>query len=102
MSCVGFKAARDGAIKALEAGNVQHAARDGEIDEKNFLAVGTVTATDVIKLLRACRGNQHTSSPHHQTPSIEVHLFKPEVAKIRWYIKLYFIEPDVWFISVHK
>jgi hypothetical protein len=36
------------------------------------------------------------------------HVFKPESSlepggsKVRWYIKLYFVEPDIWFISVHE
>jgi hypothetical protein len=67
-----------------------------------------VTSDEVVRLLIACNGTQHKSSAHHQHPSIDVHVFRPEASlrdggpKERWYIKLYFIEPDAWFISVHK
>jgi hypothetical protein len=104
---VGFKDAQRAAIQALRDGCIQHEAR-GEIDEKNLLVTGDVTPEQVIRLLSACRGTQHECRPHHQAPTIDVHLFKPEASlepntpKVRWYIKLYFIEPDVWFISVHK
>jgi hypothetical protein len=73
---VGFKDARSKAIAALNEGRVQHAAR-GYIDEKNLLLVGDVTSDEVVRLLKACRGTQHECSPHHQVPSIEVHVFKP-------------------------
>ena len=59
-------------------------------------------------MLRACRGNQCETSSHHVDPSIDVHVFKPEARvdpgakKKRWYIKLYLLDPDVWFISVHE
>ena len=95
------------AIRAIEEGRIQHEARD-EVDEKNLLLTGEVTASQVAKLLRACRGTQYDCTPHHVDPSIEVHVFKPETRlnpnaeKKRWYIKLYLLEPDVWFISVHE
>jgi hypothetical protein len=39
---------------------------------------------------------------------VDVHVFKPQARleprgdRRRWYIELYFLEPDVWFISVHE
>ncbi len=104
---MGFKDARRAAIEAIRQGRIQHQVRN-EIDEKNLLLTGEVTTGQVVRLLNACRGDQHTSSPHHHDRSIEVHVFRPEASvaagasKVRWYIKLYFIEPDVWFISVHR
>lgn len=102
---MGFKKIRSLAIQVIQEGRVQHEARD-EIDEKNLLLMGDVTIEQVIRLLKACRGTQYSSSTHHMVPDITVHVFKPEVSlglrKDRWYIKLYFMEPDVWFISVHK
>jgi hypothetical protein len=101
-----FTWARAEAIRAIEEGRVQHEARDA-VDEKNLLLTGDVTPEQVVRLLKACRGPQYTCSPHHLVPDIEVHVFKPEArnepaaAKKRWYIKLYFLEPEVWFISVH-
>jgi len=102
---MGFKEIRSLAIQALKRGHVQHEAR-GEINEKNLLLMGAVTLERVIKLLAACRGTQYSCSPHHMAPGVVVHIFKPEVRlglkKERWYIKLYFIEPDVWILSVHR
>lgn len=104
---MGFKDAQRAAIEALKQGQIQHEAR-GEIDEKNLLLTGDVTPAQVARLLGACRGTQHSSGPHHQVSAIEVHVFKPEASlvpgspKARWYIKLYFTEPDACFISVHK
>ena len=102
---MGFKEIRRLAIQAIQEGRVQHEARGG-VDEKNLLLVGDVTIDQVVRLLSACRGTQYSSSPHHTVHDIVVHVFKPEVnvglKKERWYIKLYILEPDVWFISVHQ
>ncbi len=104
---MGFKDAQRAAIEALKQGRIHHEAR-GEINEKNLLLTGDVTPEQVVRLLAACRGTQHECAPHHQVSTIDVHVFKPETSlepsapKVRWYIKLYFIEPDAWFISVHK
>ena len=101
---MGFRDARSRAIEALNSGDIQHEAR-GDIDDKNLLLTGDVSADEVVALLLRCRGNQHSSSPHHGDASVEVHVFKPVVgsgaAQTRWYIKLYFLDPDAWFISVH-
>lgn len=104
---MGFKEARQQAIRAIEEGRIQHEAR-AQIDEKNLLLTGDVTPAQVVRMLLACRGTQHRCSPHHQDAGIDVHEFKPEASLVpgqrrrRWYIKLYFLEPDVWFISVHE
>lgn len=98
---MGFRDIRKQVIDALNSGAVQHEAR-GDINDKNLLATGAMTIADVIRLLSRCRGNQHESSPHHQDASIEVHVFKPLDDGTQWYIKLYCIDPDVWFISVHN
>ncbi len=101
-----FRQARDQAICAIEEGRIQHEARD-EIDEKNMLLTGDVTPEQVVRLLKACRGSQYACSPHHLLPDIDVHVFRPEARlgstsdKQHWYIKLYFLDPDLWFISVH-
>jgi hypothetical protein len=104
---MGFKEARREAIRAIEEGRIQHEARD-EVDEKNLLLTGEVTPDQVVRLLRACRGTQYACSPHHLVGEIDVHVFAPEARigtsadRKRWYIKLYFLEPEVWFISVHE
>ncbi len=103
MTVLGFKEARQKAIAALYAGTVQHEARN-DIDDKNLLVTGQVTVEQVIDLLKVCRGTQHQCSPHHHVPTIDVHVFRPIAGTPRksWYIKLYFLEPDMWFISVHE
>jgi len=102
---MGFMEIRRMAIHALKEGKIQHETR-GEVDEKNLLLMGDVTVERVVRLLAACRGTQYSSSSHHMAPEIAVHIFRPEVSmglkKERWYIKLYFIEPDVWLLSVHR
>ncbi|WP_323830544.1 hypothetical protein [Pseudomonas sichuanensis] len=93
----GFKAVRRAVIAALEAGDYLHASR-GDIEVKNLLATGAVTAAQVIDVILACNGTHYRSSPHHTVASVEVHLIRWH----GWYIKFYFLEPDTWFISVHQ
>ncbi len=104
---MGFKEIRCQAIQAIREGRIQHEARD-EIEEKNLLLVGDLTIEQVIYLLNACRGMQYSFFPHHMVSNVNVHIFKPEAKidstseKESWYIKLYFLEPEIWFISVHR
>lgn len=104
---MGFKDAKQRVFQCLKAGKIQHEARN-EIDVKNLMLVGLVTVDEVVRMIGLTRGNQYKSSPHHLLPEIEVHEFKPEIwneaktRKEKWYLKCYFIEPDVIFISVHK
>lgn len=105
---MGFSDAREQALKYLESGKVQHEARDN-INEKNLLAVGTVTVEQVVSLLKATKGSQYSSSQHGDDQSITVHVCQPELALDEgdeevydWYIKFYFLEPNLVFISVHK
>lgn len=93
----GFRTARREVIAALETGDYLHVAR-GDIDVKNLLATGAVSAEQVIDVIRACNGTHYRSSPHHAVASVEVHLLRWH----GWYIKFYFLEPDTWFISVHQ
>ena len=98
-----FSKAKKEVIECLKSGRIQHEAnRAGAIDEKNFLAVGKISVEETVKLISKTRGDQHTESRHHFASEITVHVFKPRVDGVSWYIKCYFIEPDVWFISVHK
>lgn len=101
---MGLKGARRALIHALESGDVQHEVRDVR-SEKNLLATCEVTETDVVQMLRRTRGDQYWSSPHDWDPDTTVHVFKPDMAGERWYIKAYFIDPpdgSAVFISVHK
>ena len=104
---MGFKSARENALVALKSGFIQHEARD-DIDNKNLLSTGEVSTSEVVKMLKKCNGNQYSTSPHHADSSATVHIFKPQIKTEKndeletWYIKLYFVAPDVWFISVHR
>lgn len=93
----GFKQAKRDLISALQTGNYLHAAR-GSIEIKNLLATGEVSARQLIEVIGACKGTNHSCSAHHSVPGIAVHVLK----QAGWYIKFYFIEPDTWFISVHR
>lgn len=70
----------------------------GDIAVKNLLAMGAVSADEVIDVIHACQGRDYSSSPHHAVPGIEVHVLR----RCHWYIKFFFIEPHTWFISVHQ
>lgn len=97
MANIGFKEAKRKVIAALENGTYQPEAR-GSIDTKNLLAMGHVSPAEICEVLRNCRGQDHSSSPHHQVTGIQVHVIKRD----GWYIKFYFVDPDTIFISVHK
>ncbi|MEC7278155.1 MAG: hypothetical protein VXV96_17670 [Bdellovibrionota bacterium] len=98
---MGLKATRKAVIEKLKEGTIQHELdRKGRIDEKNFLAVGRVSVDEVIEFLQATKGDEYEESDHHSVKDVTVSEFKPYGGG--WYIKCYLIEPDVWFISVHK
>jgi hypothetical protein len=97
MKLIGFAVAKAKVIESLRNGTYQHELR-GAIDVKNALATGEVSATEVINIVQRCNGTHHRSSIHHSYPSIEVHILRRD----GWYIKFYFLEPDTWFISVHR
>jgi len=94
---VGYRTAKRNILKALKEGNFQHESR-GDIDVKNLLAMGKVSAKEVAALIAASDGTMHVQSPHHIVKEVVVHIIKVN----GWYIKFYFLEPDAWFISVHK
>ncbi len=94
----GFKEAKRAVIAALRSGTFQHEARD-QIDVKNFLQAGVVSAAEVEAIIRRSSGIEHKCSPHHQVQSVDVHV----IVSQGWYIKFYFIDnPDTMFISVHQ
>ncbi len=98
---MGLRDIRSKAIECLKAGRVQAVERS-DINEKNLLKTGGITSDDVVKLLNATRGDQYKTEPHKDDSSVLVHYFEPMVAGENWHIKLYFLEPDCWFISAHK
>jgi hypothetical protein len=98
---VGFRDARREFISALEDGRIEAEPRSA-VTEKNLLAIGEISPDEVANLIKRCRGGQHSSSPYDFDESIDVHVFKPTVGNIHWYIKGYIIADKVIFISVHK
>lgn len=96
---MGLKDIRVKAIGCLKSGQIQHDTdRSGSIDEKNLLVTGQITVEEVIELIKRTKGGEFETSEHHYIKGLDVHVFKPS----EWYIKCYFIEPDIFFISVHR
>jgi hypothetical protein len=101
---MGFSSAKRALLAALEAGNYQHEARE-VLSGKNLLAVGDISADEVIRIVRRAQGRDYSTAPHHWDPDTEVHVFRPTVEGIRWYVKAYFLEePEgiAVFISIHR
>ena len=97
---MGFNEIKYRAIQKLKEGLVQHEERKEK--EKNLLALGYLTNDDVIDILKYCTGIHYKTAPHDKMKLIMVHIFTPKRCKYEgYYVKLYFIEPDIWFISVH-
>jgi len=94
---MGFKAVKNSVLNALQSGSYQHESR-GDIDAKNLLQLGQVSAADIKTIIHRCKGQHYESRPHHADSSIEVHILKRD----GWYIKFYFLDPDTIFISVHQ
>ncbi len=98
---MGLKDTRSKAIECLLAGQIQATNRP-DVRDKNLLKTGVVTVEQVIELLKLTRGSQYRSEPHDSIAKVVVHYFEPKQKGEDWHIKLYFLEPDCWFISVHK
>lgn len=92
-----FRQIKSTVIGALRDGTYQHEARN-DVNVKNLLMTGQVSAKDLDKILSNCTSAQLTTSQHHDDSSIEVHV----VRKGTWYIKFYFLDPNTVFISVHE
>jgi hypothetical protein len=99
---VGLRDVKAQAINCLDNGQVQHeTGRSGDIDKKNLLVTAQVTLDEVKDLINSTKGTQHKASAHHVEKHVEVHTLKPVKNGTEWYIKFYFLEPDIIFISVH-
>lgn len=98
---MGFKDVRCLLIDALESGRYQHEYR-ADMESKNLLATGEVTAEFVAQLLRRCRGDQYRASPYHYDARVLCHEFMPAIGGERWYLKAYFLSSGAVFISVHQ
>jgi len=94
---LGFNEIKKQAIQCILADNVQHEARESS---KNLYASGYLSDEVVIKIIESCRGDCYEKNRHHFL-NVDVHILKPKGKYDGYYVKFYFIEPDVWFISVH-
>jgi len=59
---------------------------------------GQITIREVIELINRTKGKDFEISAHHFIKDLDVYIFKP----VGWYIKCYIIEPNLYFISVHR
>lgn len=98
---MGFDAIKKLIIHKIRLRQVQHEPRKDSY-KKNLYAHGLVSDEEVIALISICRGNDYQVAPLHSDRTIDVHFFRPVKTGVRWYIKVYLVEPDAWFISVHK
>jgi hypothetical protein len=94
---MGFKNAQKTAIEYLQKGMYLLEDRENQ-GEKNKLATGEVSASQVIEWLQACRGTGYEERDHDSCKSIKVHIFRVH----GWYVKLYFLDPNCYVISVHQ
>ena len=100
---MGFKDVKRQALVCLNNGFVQHAMDRGGIDVKNLLAMGEISVEEVIDLVQVTRGTQYESGGAvHGNSDFEMHIMKPVKERQQWYLKFYFIEPDIIFMSVHQ
>jgi hypothetical protein len=98
---IGFKEARRRLCQALQnPTSIVHEQR-GDQEEKNLLATGVVTPREVLNVVRAATGNDYEEDVHHQDASVVIHVISRTHQGLEWYIKWYFVEPNVIFISVH-
>lgn len=98
---MGFRDVKKLAIRCLQQGAYDHEVR-GNIDVKNLFATGQVDKNEVIELIRKTYGDAYQCRPHHQDADTDVHILQSWKSGCCWYVKFYFMEPDVIFISVHQ
>ena len=99
---MGFRDAKRQLIECLLDGRIDHELERSEIDVKNLLVTGAASADEVAEVIRRCRGNEYECSPHHFDEKIDVHIVKTTHGGTSWYIKWYYLDPNVMFISVHE
>ncbi len=83
-------------------GRVEHELDRGEIDIKNLLLTGVVTTTQVADAIGRSSGSDYECRRHHFDEMIDVHIIRTRHDDRSWYIKWYFVLPNVVFISVHE
>ncbi|MEN5015910.1 hypothetical protein ABEH87_06035 [Erwinia sp. Eh17-17] len=88
------------AIRCLNNEAYDHEVRR-DLDVKNLFATGVVDKFWVAELIGKTSGSGYHCSPHHRAPEVDVHICRSWKCGGWWYVKFYFMEPDMIFISVH-
>ena len=96
-----FREAKRKLIACLNTGHVLHEERN-DIDIKNLLAIGVVSAQEAVYIIGRSRGDGYSVSPHHFDPRLDVHVIKTLLSVQAWYIKWYFLGADSVFMSFHQ
>ena len=99
---MGYRQAKRQVLECLVDGRIEHELDRCEIDIKNLLLTGVVTATQVADAIGRSSGTEYECRRHHFDEMIEVHIISTQYDGRSWYIKWYFIAPNVVFISVHE
>lgn len=87
------------AIEKLLNNSIRHEEREYD---KNLFARGVVSKNDIIQIFLYSRGDQHSTSGHYFLEGVTVHIIRAVGKYDGYYVKFYFVEPDIWFISVHQ
>ena len=95
---MGFKEVKERAIECIKCDQVRHVER---YLDKNLFASGAISPEEMIQIIGSCRGDCYETNKHHFLDT-DVHIFKPRGKYDGLYIKFFFVEPDILFISVHQ
>ncbi len=88
-------------IEYVENDRYDHQSRK-HVKEKNLFQLGIVSKDFVIELIRLTKLEEYKIAPHYLLEKTAVHIFRPVCVNEPWYIKFYFLENGMIFISVHK
>lgn len=88
-----FAAREDGALPSYDPRDL----------DDNLLVSGELLLVDLIEIVKRSSGlNYQGAGEHHQKPGVQVHVIKDvKYQGTMWYIKWYFDDPELWFISAH-
>lgn len=95
---MGFKEVKERAIQCIKWDHVRHVVRDLD---KNLFAAEALSAEEMVRIIGSCGGDCYEIDKHHFLKT-DVHILKPRGKYDGLYIKFFFVEPDILFISVHQ
>ena len=95
---MGFNEIKKKAVDCIKEGRYKNDKRDLE---KNLFANRLLTEEDLLKIINSCNGDCYEVGKHHHMEAIPVHKLKPIGRYDGLYVKFYFLEPNIVFISVH-